>query len=119
VILGLDHVQLAMPKGEEARARAFYGSVLGLEETEKPEALKPRGGLWFKLGEGELHLGVEEPFTPARKAHPALRVSGLEALAVTLAAHGVCVSWDKLVPGMRRFYAPDPFGNRLEFLEPC
>lgn len=117
VILGLEHVQLAMPAGEEDKARAFYSGVLGLAETAKPETLKARGGVWFMAGAQGLHLGVETPFTPAKKAHPAFSVQDLGALAATLQDHGIETSWDKNLPNTRRFYASDPFGNRLEFLE--
>lgn len=117
MISGLDHVQLAMPEGEEAQARAFYGGILGLEETGKPEALKARGGVWFQAGAQGLHLGVEAPFAPAKKAHPALRVEGLKELARELEASGIALSWDDTIPAVRRFFAHDPFGNRLEFLE--
>lgn len=117
MILGLEHVQLAMPSGEEDKARAFYGGVLGLAETAKPETLKARGGVWFMVGAQGLHLGVETPFAPAKKAHPAFSVQDLGALALTLEAHGVEISWDSALANTRRFYASDPFGNRLEFLE--
>ena len=115
MISGLDHVQLACPRGGEDEARRFYGELLGLKEIEKPEALRSRGGVWFECGGQQLHLGVEEPFSPARKAHPALRVGSvaeLEALASRLGE----VSWDSELPGFRRFYVSDPFGNRLELL---
>ena len=109
----IDHVQLAAPPGCEAEARAFYGGVLGLEEIEKPEQLRARGGVWFRLGGGQqLHVGVDEAFAPARKAHPAFAVDELDALAARLGD----VTWDDALPGVRRFYASDPFGNRLEFL---
>jgi catechol 2,3-dioxygenase-like lactoylglutathione lyase family enzyme len=111
-ILGIDHVQLAAPPGCEERARAFYGDVLGLEELTKPAALAARGGCWFRAGAQQLHVGVEDDFVPARKAHPALVVDDLDALAARLGD----VQWDDAIPGVRRFYATDPFGNRLEFL---
>ncbi len=116
--LGIDHVQVAAPGGCEKAARRFYGGLLGLEELEKPEALKPRGGVWFRVGAHQLHVGVEEPFAPATKAHPAFRVADLDAVRERLAGAGVAVRDDDgTIPGMRRFYAADPFGNRLEFLE--
>jgi catechol 2,3-dioxygenase-like lactoylglutathione lyase family enzyme len=105
----LDHVQVAAPAGCEEAARAFYGGVLGMREVEKPPALAARGGVWFE----QLHVGVEEGFAPARKAHPAFRVDDLDALAARIGD----VQWDEAIPGVRRFYAHDPFGNRLEFLE--
>jgi len=104
----LDHVQVAAPPGCEPDARAFYGGVLGLREVEKPEALRARGGVWFEC----LHVGVESEFRPARKAHPAFVVEDLDALAARIGD----VEWDDTLPGVRRFYAHDPFGNRLEFV---
>jgi catechol 2,3-dioxygenase-like lactoylglutathione lyase family enzyme len=117
---GLDHVQLAAPPGCEADARRFFGDLLGLEELEKPEPLRSRGGAWFRVGAQQLHVGVAEPFAPARKAHPALRVrrDALDYLAGRLTAAGVEVRWDDALPGARRFYANDPWGNRLEFVAP-
>ncbi|HEU0297951.1 MAG TPA: VOC family protein [Longimicrobium sp.] len=117
-IVALDHVQLAMPAGEEAAARRFYGGVLGLAEIPKPPALAARGGAWFGDGAVQVHLGVEADFRPARKAHPAFRVEGLEALAARCDAAGHAPTWDTELPGYRRFYVADPFGNRLELLEP-
>jgi catechol 2,3-dioxygenase-like lactoylglutathione lyase family enzyme len=114
-VTGLDHVQVAAPPGCEAEARAFYGELLGLEELPKPEPLAARGGCWFRAGAQELHVGVEDPFAPARKAHPGLVVADLDALASTLGAHGIDVAYDDTIPGTKRFYAADPFGNRLEF----
>ena len=105
----LDHVQLAAPPGCEAEARRFFGELLGMREVEKPPALAARGGVWFE----HLHIGVEEGFRPARKAHPAFAVDDLDALASRLGD----VTWDEELPGRRRFYAQDPWGNRLEFLQ--
>jgi catechol 2,3-dioxygenase-like lactoylglutathione lyase family enzyme len=114
-ILGYDHVQVALPAGAEAAAREFYGSVLGMTEVPKPAALAVRGGCWFTSGTAVLHLGVEEPFRPAGKAHPAFLVDDLDALAAGLASAGhVCTPADE-IPGVRRLHATDPFGNRLEF----
>jgi catechol 2,3-dioxygenase-like lactoylglutathione lyase family enzyme len=113
-VTGIDHVQVAAPTGCEAEARAFYGALLGLEELPKPEALVARGGCWFRAGSQELHVGVEEPFAPARKAHPSFLVSDLDNLAVRLTKAGIEVAWDEAIPGTKRFYAADPFGNRLE-----
>ena len=117
MIRALDHVQLAMPPGEEAKARAFYGGVLGMAEEEKPPVLAARGGVWFRAGEARVHLGVERDFRPARKAHPALRVEGLSGLVSRLRAAGVEVIDDETLPGFDRVYVNDPFGNRLELLE--
>ena len=116
-VTGIDHVQVAAPAGCEAEARAFYGTLLGLEELPKPEPLAARGGCWFRAGAQELHVRVEEPFAPARKAHPGLVAGGLDELAARLAAAGIDVAWDDAIPGARRFHAADPFGNRLEFRE--
>lgn len=115
---GIHHIQLAMPEGGEDAARRFYGGLLGLTELPKPPRLAARGGVWFRLGAQELHLGVESNFAPARKAHPALHWSGLAALREELREGGVLVREEEPLPGFRRFYADDPFGNRLEFLEP-
>jgi catechol 2,3-dioxygenase-like lactoylglutathione lyase family enzyme len=115
LIRGLDHVQVAAPPGCEEAARAFYGGLLGLDELQKPEPLAACGGVWFACGAQQLHIGVEEPFVPARKAHPALAVGSdaeLDALAERLGE----VEWDDSLPGVRRFYVPDPWGNRLELL---
>jgi catechol 2,3-dioxygenase-like lactoylglutathione lyase family enzyme len=116
-VTGIDHVQIAAPPGCEAGARAFYGGLLGLTELPKPEALRSRGGCWFRAGAQELHVGVEEPFAPARKAHPGLVVVGLDDLAGRLRAAGVEVTFDDMIPGVRRLYTADPFGNRLELRE--
>jgi|SRR5581483_7566883 len=116
-IVAIDHVQLAMPAGREDDARNFYGSLLGMSEIPKPAALAARGGVWFESGPARIHLGVEQDFRPARKAHPALRVDGLRALRERLRRAGVPVVEDPL-PGHDRVYVNDPFGNRLELLEP-
>jgi catechol 2,3-dioxygenase-like lactoylglutathione lyase family enzyme len=114
-VTGIDHVQVAGPAGCEGAARAFYGGLLGLEEVEKPAALVARGGCWFRAGAQELHVGVEEPFAPARKAHPGLLVDDLGALRARLEAEGIAVQQADDLPGSERFHAADPFGNRLEF----
>lgn len=106
-----------MPRGAEAQARAYYGELLGLTEIDKPPVLAARGGAWFRAGGLELHLGVEDPFAPARKAHPGILVDDLESLVECLRAAGETVQPDTDFPGMRRFYTADPFGNRLEFLQ--
>src|SRR2546428_8207330 len=97
-VTGIDHVQVAAPAGCEAEARAFYGELLGLEELPKPEALAARGGCWFKAGAQELHVGVEEPFAPARKAHPSFVVSDLDVLAARLTRAGIHVALHDLIP---------------------
>jgi len=113
-VVGLDHVQIAAPPGAEAQARRFYGDLLGLPELAKPPALAARGGVWFALGAQQLHVGVEAGFAPARKAHPALAVDDLDALAARLAQAGAPVAWDEAIPDVRRLYTEDPWGNRLE-----
>lgn len=113
----LHHVQLAIPEGSEPQCRQFYGETLGWRELEKPQQLKSRGGLWFAVGAHELHLGVEEDFRPARKAHPAFAVHDLDALARRLRGAGAAVAFDEAIPGLRRFYTADAVGNRIEFLE--
>ncbi len=115
-ITGFDHLQLAMPAGGEAEARAFYGDLLGLAEIEKPPQLASRGGCWFALGTQMLHLGIDTPFSPALKAHPAFTVSDLEALRTRLKASSIATTDDFALSHVRRFYAADPFGNRLEFI---
>ena len=114
----IHHVQLACPPGSEAASRGFYSGVLGLAEIPKPPALAARGGCWFRGHGIELHLGVEDGFRPARKAHPGLLVDGLDVWADRLRAAGAPVQFDDDFPGLRRFYTQDPHGNRLEFLEP-
>jgi catechol 2,3-dioxygenase-like lactoylglutathione lyase family enzyme len=113
-LIGIDHVQVAAPPGCEAAARAFYGELLGLEELAKPEPLAARGGCWFRIGEQELHVGVEEPFAPARKAHPGFVVDDLSALEERLRAAGHAPRPDQSLPGTVRCHVDDPFGNRLE-----
>lgn len=113
----LHHVQLAMPPGEEGRARAFFVDVLGMAEIAKPPGLAARGGAWFRTGGVEVHLGVEKDFRPARKSHPGILVTDLDGLAKRLAAAGATPEWDDGFPGHHRFYVADPFGNRLEFLQ--
>jgi catechol 2,3-dioxygenase-like lactoylglutathione lyase family enzyme len=120
-ITGIDHVQVAAPRGCEEAARAFYGRQLGLPEIEKPPLLAARGGCWFRVGEGELHVGVADTFVPATKAHPALAVASvtaLEELAEALTTAGVELRWadDTEIPGRRRFHASDPWGNRIELV---
>jgi catechol 2,3-dioxygenase-like lactoylglutathione lyase family enzyme len=116
LVFGIHHVQVAMPCGKEAEARDFYGQLLGLVELQKPPVLAARGGVWFQCGGQELHLGVEEPFYPARKAHPASLVSDYEALIARLRAANVEVTADTTIPGVRRAFVSDPFSNRIELL---
>ncbi len=112
-ITGIDHVQVAAPAGREEDARSFYGGLLGLEELPKPAALAARGGCWFRAGAQELHVGVEEGFVPARKAHPGLVADDLDSLAGRLRDAGHDIVFDA-IPEARRFHVADPFGNRLE-----
>jgi catechol 2,3-dioxygenase-like lactoylglutathione lyase family enzyme len=114
-LTAIDHVQIAAPPGCEAAARKFYGELLGMVEIEKPHELRARGGCWFRCGAQQLHIGVEPDFRPAKKAHPAFNVANLEDLRKHLHATGVPISDDTALPGVTRFYAQDPFGNRLEF----
>ena len=114
--LSLDHIQLAIPKDGEPKARAFWCDLIGLAEIEKPTALQARGGLWLQLAGSELHLGVETPFTPAKKAHPGFQTNDITALAARLTQTNHPVTWDTKLKNRRRFFTTDPFGNRLEFL---
>jgi catechol 2,3-dioxygenase-like lactoylglutathione lyase family enzyme len=116
VILAIHHVQLAMPAGREAEAEAFYAGLLGIPRVPKPANLERRGGCWFRSASVEIHLGVEEPFAPARKAHPALLVDDLDVLRRRLTEAGCPMSIDEPLDGHDRFYVNDPFGNRIECL---
>jgi catechol 2,3-dioxygenase-like lactoylglutathione lyase family enzyme len=119
-ITGIHHIQLAMPPGEEEAGRTFYGELLGLPEVPKPSELAPRGGIWFREGTVEVHLGVEQQgFRPATKAHPAFVVRGLAELRERLHAAGYRIDEDVQLEGYRRFHVRDPFGNRLELVEPA
>jgi catechol 2,3-dioxygenase-like lactoylglutathione lyase family enzyme len=117
-IVAIDHIQLAMPPGRESDARAFYEGVLGIPEVQKPSNLAARGGCWFARGSLKVHLGVEVDFRPARKAHPAFLVEDLPALVVKITAAGFHVATDEPLHGYNRVYVDDPFGNRLELMEP-
>jgi len=114
----LDHVQLAMPAGGESAARAFYHDALGIDEVVKPPHLAARGGCWFERGALKVHLGVDADFRPARKAHPAFIVSDLAALIATLKSLGYALVEDQPLEGYDRVYVDDPFGNRIELMEP-
>jgi catechol 2,3-dioxygenase-like lactoylglutathione lyase family enzyme len=118
-VIGIDHVQVAAPAGCEADARRFYGGLLGLPELEKPAALQARGGCWFACGQGQLHVGVSEPFAPATKAHPALRLRDARALAALVArleGAGCPTRREADLPGIARAFVDDPFGNRVELV---
>jgi len=117
-IRALHHVQLAMPKGEEAAAISFYQDLLGFTEGSKPPILAARGGVWFERGQVRVHLGVEDGFRPDRKAHPAFEVNGVAAMLDHLEVAGVPVTRDQNLSGYERGYVEDPFGNRIELLEP-
>lgn len=112
----IDHVQLAMPAGEEERARAFYAELLGMNEVAKPTELAKRGGCWFASGSVQIHLGVEADFRPARKAHPALRCADYDSLIRRLSAAEIAVNEVNDIPGLRRCHIHDPFGNRIELV---
>jgi len=117
-VIGIDHVLLAMPAGAEAQARAFYTGVLQLTEKVKPAALAARGGAWFTNGTIEVHLGVEKDFRPARKAHPAFVVRDLPGFIARARQQGCEIAEDEPLPGYARIFIYDPFGNRLELIEP-
>jgi catechol 2,3-dioxygenase-like lactoylglutathione lyase family enzyme len=116
-LLRIDHIQLAMPEGQEEAARRFYGGLLGLSEVEKPDNLKKRGGCWFEKDGLKVHLGVEKDFRPALKAHPAFLVADLPGLVARLAQAGVVARRDEPLASYTRVYVDDPFGNRIELME--
>jgi catechol 2,3-dioxygenase-like lactoylglutathione lyase family enzyme len=117
-ITALDHVQLAMPAGREGAARAFYEGILGIPEMQKPPNLAKRGGCWFERGALKVHLGVEAEFRPARKAHPAFLVDDLAGLSAALTKAGYPLKTDEPLEGYARVFVDDPFGNRIELLQP-
>lgn len=113
------HVQVAIPAGGEEQARAYYGELLGFREIPKPANLRARGGVWFVAGNLQVHLGVDNAFRPAEKAHVAYQVAGLDSYRDRLTEAGHAPVEDEPLAGYRRFYVNDPFGNRLELLEPA
>ncbi|MEE8490200.1 MAG: VOC family protein [Acidimicrobiia bacterium] len=113
----MDHVQIAIPPGAEDAARAFYVELLGFTEIDKPPLLQPRGGAWFRLGDIELHAGVDPDFSPAAKAHPGFVWDDIDELATRLAAADYEFNGDDKIEDRRRFHTHDPFGNRLEFVD--
>lgn len=116
-LTGIDHIQIAAPLGSEDAARKFYGELLGMEEIPKPENLKGRGGCWFLCGPQEVHIGMQQDFTPANKAHPGFTVQALEQLKLRLQEADYMISEELPIAGRSRFFTHDPFGNRVEFLE--
>lgn len=117
-VVRLDHVQLAMPAGREAAAVAFYEGILGIAQVPKPDHLAARGGCWFEDGNLKVHLGVDPEFRPATKAHPALIVDDVRSIASAVAAAGFAVTDDEPLDGYDRVYVTDPFGNRIELMQP-
>lgn len=116
-IIGIDHIQIAMPKGREQEAREFYQNILGIPEVPKPDELSGRGGAWFENGKLKIHLGVEDDFRPARKAHPGLLVEALEKLSAILRSKGYDVADDRSLLDVKRAFTHDPFGNRIELIQ--
>ncbi len=116
-ITAIDHIQVAAPQGAEAAARNYYGTILGMDELEKPPVLRARGGCWFQCGGQQIHIGIENEFRPAKRAHPALRVSNFDELRSRLLSEGFEVRDSSEIPGTRRFFSDDPWGNRIEFVE--
>lgn len=114
----IHHVQVAIPAGGEEQARRFYGTMLGFQEVSKPANLQGRGGVWFATGNLQLHLGVDHAFRAAKKAHVAFEIDGLDGLRERLVASGYALVDDEPLAGYRRCYVADPFGNRMELLEP-
>ncbi|HEV7891638.1 MAG TPA: VOC family protein [Pyrinomonadaceae bacterium] len=112
----LDHVQVCIPRGAEGQAREFYGGLLGLEEVEKPEAIRKNGGMWYSVADVQLHVGVEDAVAPSKR-HPAFEVENVEGVRAFLEQNGVRTKDEETIPGMRRFSFFDPFGNRIELLE--
>jgi catechol 2,3-dioxygenase-like lactoylglutathione lyase family enzyme len=117
-VVGIHHVQLAIPAGREPEARAFYAGLLGLAELPRPADLAGRGGAWFASAHVTIHVGVDPDFHPARKAHPALLIQDLPALLARLRAAGAPLSTDVPIAGYHRAFVTDPFGNRIELMEP-
>lgn len=116
-ITRIDHIQIGAPEGCEVAARKFYGSMLGMNEIEKPLPLRARGGCWFQCGDQQVHIGVERNFQPARKAHPAFAISGWKELRQALEVSQRPVVNDEALLGIRRFFTEDPWGNRVELID--
>lgn len=117
-VIRLDHVQLAMPAGRDAEAVAFYEGVLGIPHVPKPDHLAVRGGCWFEKGDLKVHLGVDVDFRPATRAHPAFIVDDVRSIASAVIAAGFAVKEDEPLDGFDRVYVADPFGNRIELMQP-
>jgi catechol 2,3-dioxygenase-like lactoylglutathione lyase family enzyme len=114
------HIQITIPKGTEATAKAFYCDFLGLSEIEKPDSLKTRGGFWIQLGGQQIHVGTEDGVDrQATKAHIAYAVQDVWAWQEKIIAYGLKVADSIPIPGYNRFEFRDPFGNRVEFIEPA
>jgi catechol 2,3-dioxygenase-like lactoylglutathione lyase family enzyme len=116
-VIGIDHVQLAMPAGQEEQARTFYRDVLGLPETRKPADMAGRGGCWFESNLVKIHLGVDKDFRAATKAHPGLLVSDLQAIVERCRGRGLEIFPAPAIEGYERIFVKDPFGNRIELLQ--
>jgi catechol 2,3-dioxygenase-like lactoylglutathione lyase family enzyme len=116
-ILSIDHVQVAIPVASEERARAFYSDILGFTEISKPPQMAERKSIWFIAGDVNLHLGLEPDFAPAKRAHPAFVVDGLDAILAACDHAGFAHKPDTSFNGFRRVHVFDPFGNRLELME--
>lgn len=117
IFKSIDHIQLAAPKGSEEIARHFFRDILNFKEIDKPEALKKNGGIWFAFGNIQVHIGIEEPFSPSKKAHPAFEIENIEEIKIHLSNHHMKYIEDQLLPGANRIYIHDPFGNRIELIE--
>ena len=115
-LTGIDHIQIAAPSSSEDAARRFYGELLGMEEIPKPDNLKARGGCWFRCGLHEVHIGIQQDFMPAKKAHPGFTVDALEQLQSRISEAGYLINEEQPIDGRSRFFTHDPFGNRIEFL---
>ena len=116
-VLAIEHIQIAMPEGKEDLAREFYGAILGIPEVNKPLQLAGRGGVWFERGSLKVHLGIDPEFTPANKAHPGLLVADIDSLTRSLKSKGYTVTDGSPLPGFRRIFTNDPFGNRIELMQ--
>ncbi|MDB5321840.1 MAG: glyoxalase [Phycisphaerales bacterium] len=118
VVVGIHHVQITVPEGQDGAARDFYCNVMGLREIEKPKALKGRGGLWLAVGDLQVHVGVEIGVNQeATKAHVAYQVTDIAKWRDRLEKAGVTIVDSVAIPGFERFEFRDPFGNRVELIQ--